>query len=40
MGPLAYGTDPALTRPMEQFLSAVAGVPPRHDEGVLLWEYR
>jgi hypothetical protein len=39
MGPLAYGTDPALMRPMEQFLSAVAGASPRHDEGVLLWEY-
>jgi hypothetical protein len=39
MGPLAYGTDRALMRPMEQFLSAVAGTPPRHDEGVLLWEY-
>jgi hypothetical protein len=39
MGPLAYGTDPALMRPMEKFLGAVAGVPPRHEEGVLLWEY-
>jgi hypothetical protein len=39
MGPLAYGTDPALTRQMEQFLDAVAGAPPRYDESVLLWEY-
>jgi hypothetical protein len=39
MGPLAYGTDPALVRPMQQFLSAVAEAPPRHDQGVLLWEY-
>jgi hypothetical protein len=39
MGPLAYRADPALMRPMQQFLSAVAGEPPRHDEGVLLWDY-
>ena len=39
MGPLAYGTDPTLTRPMEKFLSAVAGASPRSDEGVLLWQY-
>jgi dolichyl-phosphate beta-glucosyltransferase len=39
MGLLAYGTDPTLMRPMEQFVTAVAGAPPRHDEGVLLWEY-
>jgi hypothetical protein len=39
MGPLAYGDDAALMRPIEKFLTAVAGAPPRHDEGVLLWEY-
>jgi len=39
MGPMDYGTGPELMRPMEQFLSVVAGAPPRHDEGVLLWYY-
>jgi hypothetical protein len=39
MGPMSYGTDPELMRPMEQFLTAVAGSQPQHDEGVMLWNY-
>lgn len=40
MGPMAYnGARSPLTAPMERFLSAVAGEPPRHEEGVLVWEY-
>ena len=39
MGPMAYGTEPALKRPMETFLSGVAGTPPRTDEGALVWPY-
>lgn len=37
MGPMAYGTDPALQRPVENFLDQVAGGPPRSDQGVLVW---
>ena len=39
MGPMAYGTEPALERPMEAFLSRVAGTAPRIDEGALVWPY-
>jgi hypothetical protein len=39
MGPMAYGTEPALQRPMEDFLSRVAGTAPRIDEGALVWPY-
>jgi hypothetical protein len=39
MGPMAYGTYPALQAPMEAFLSQVAGASPRHDQGALLWSY-
>jgi hypothetical protein len=39
MGPMAYGTEPALQRPMEEFLNRVAGRPSRSDEGALVWSY-
>jgi hypothetical protein len=39
LGPLAYGTEPALQAPMEDFLSQVAGAPPRADQGVEVWAY-
>ena len=39
MGPLAYGTDPALQRPMEAFLTEVAGAAPRMNEGAMVWSY-
>jgi hypothetical protein len=39
MGPMAYGTEPWLQRPMEEFLSRVAGGPPQSDEGALVWRY-
>jgi hypothetical protein len=37
MGPMAYGTDPALQRPVENFLDQVADGPPGSDQGVLVW---
>jgi hypothetical protein len=39
MGPMAYGTEPALQRPMEDFLTQLAGAPPRVDQGVMVWSY-
>jgi hypothetical protein len=39
MGPLAYGTEPALQGPMEAFLTQVAGAAPRMDEGAMVWSY-
>jgi hypothetical protein len=39
LGPLAYGTEPGLQAPMEDFLTQVAGGPPRSDQGVEVWAY-
>jgi hypothetical protein len=39
LGPLAYGSEPALQAPMEDFLTQVAGGPPRSDQGVEVWAY-
>jgi hypothetical protein len=39
LGPLAYGTEPDLQAPMEDFLTQVAGAPPRADQGIRLWAY-
>jgi hypothetical protein len=39
LGPLAYRTEPALQAPMEDFLTQVAGGPPRSDQGVEVWAY-
>ena len=39
LGPLAYGTEPALQAPMEDFLTQVAGGPPPSDQGVEVWAY-
>jgi hypothetical protein len=39
MGPMAYGTEPALQGPMEDFLTQLAGAPPRVDQGALVWSH-
>ena len=39
MGPMAYGEQPALQKPVEDYLDQVAGGPPRSDEGALVWNY-
>jgi len=39
LGPLNYGTAPYLQAPIEDFLSQVAGVAPRSDQGVEVWAY-
>jgi len=39
LGPMAYGTEPALQRPMEDFLSQLAGAPPHVDQGVMVWSH-
>jgi hypothetical protein len=39
MGPMAYGTEPAQQRPMENFLTQLAGAPPRLDQGALVWSH-
>ena len=39
MGPMAYGTEPELQKPMEDFLIQLAGAPPRLDQGALVWSY-
>jgi hypothetical protein len=39
MGPMAYGTEPAQQRPMENFLTQLAGGPPRLDQGALVWSH-
>jgi hypothetical protein len=37
LGPVAYGTDPTLQHTMEEFLTSLAGAPPRSDQGVMVW---
>jgi hypothetical protein len=39
MGPMAYGEQPALQKPVENYLDHVAGGPARRDEGALVWNY-
>jgi len=39
LGPVAYGTEPGLQAPIEDFLSQVAGSAPRTDQGVEVWAY-
>jgi hypothetical protein len=39
MGPMAYGTEPALQGRMEAFLTQLAGAPPRVDQGALVWSH-
>ncbi len=39
MGPMAYGLEPAVQKPMENFLIQLAGAQPRHDQGALVWSY-
>jgi hypothetical protein len=39
MGPMDYGSDPALAPPIRRFLTKVAGKPPRRVQGVLVWKY-
>ncbi|MGA2283461.1 MAG: hypothetical protein ABSH07_07255 [Candidatus Dormibacteria bacterium] len=39
LGPLNYGNAPYLQAPIEDFLTQVAGAPPRSDQGVEVWAY-
>jgi hypothetical protein len=36
---MAYGEQPALQKPVENYLDQVAGGPARRDEGALVWSY-
>jgi hypothetical protein len=36
---MAYGLEPAVQKPMENFLIQLAGAQPRHDQGALVWSY-